>query len=118
MAKFLLMLWGDEQAQASVSPEELQGVYDAYQRVTDEMRSAKVFEAGEGIQPSNTARTVKVVDGRTKSVNGPVPTGSDQINGFYLLECKDIGEAERWAAKVPAAAQGAIEVRPVIDYPG
>jgi hypothetical protein len=117
MPKYLLTIYGDEAGMAQASPEDLQKFAQAYQDVTDEMRSSGVFSAGEGIQPSATAKTVRVKDGKTVTSDGPFAETKEQMNGFYLVETKDQNEAIEWAAKIPGAAFGSVEVRPILEYP-
>ena len=117
MPKFMLTIWTEEVPEGSAPPEELQQQAAAYQQVTDDMRSAGAFVAGEGLQPSASGRTVKVQDGRTETTDGPFAETKEQLGGFYLLDVKDEDEAIQWAARIPGARYGAIEVRPVIDYP-
>jgi hypothetical protein len=117
MAKFLLTLWDDQTRWARASEEDMQKQYQAYQDLTDEMRSAGAFVAGEGVKPADTAKTVRVRDDRVDATDGPFAETKEQLGGFYLIEAKDENEAIQWAAKVPAAATGAIDIRPVIDYP-
>ena len=117
MAKYLLTIYGDEAAQAATPPEELEKFIQAYTDVTEEMRSSGVYEAGEGIQPSPTAKSVRVRDGKTQTTDGPFAETKEVLNGFYLLECKSEAEAVKWAAKIPGAEFGTVEVRPVLVYP-
>ena len=117
MAKFVLTLWEDQSTWGQVSPEEIAKGNQAYQDVTDEMRSNGAFVAGEGIQPADTARSVRVRGEEISATDGPFAETKEQLSGFYLLECKDLDEAIQWAAKIPAAAKGVVDIRPVIDYP-
>jgi hypothetical protein len=117
MAKFMLSIWTEEAPEGSVPPEELEKQGAAYQQVTDDMRAAGAFAAGEGLQPSNTAKTVRVQDGQPQTTDGPFAETKEQLGGFYLLDVKDEAEAIEWAARIPGAAYGAIEVRPVLDLP-
>jgi hypothetical protein len=73
-----------------------------------------MFKAGDPVQPSKTATTVRVRNGSTKTTSGPASNGSEQIVGFYVIEAKSQDEAIAYAAKVPSAAVGSIEVRPII----
>jgi hypothetical protein len=117
MAKFLLTLWEDQALWAGASQEEMQKQSQAYQDVTDEMRAKGAFVAGEGVQPVNTAKTVRVRDDQVQATDGPFAETKEQLGGFYLIEAKDEDEAIQWAVKVPAAATGVIDIRPVIVYP-
>jgi hypothetical protein len=117
VAKFLLTIWTEELPEGAVSPEEGEKQMMAYQQVTDDMRSAGAFSAGEGLQPSRTAKTVRVRDGQPQTTDGPFAETKEQLGGFYLLESKDEAEAVEWAARIPGASFGAVEVRGIIDYP-
>jgi hypothetical protein len=90
----------------------------AYDALTAELKQAGVFLGGEGLQPTSTATTVRVRDGEPLLTDGPFAETREQLAGFYLLDCGDLDEAVRWAAKIPSAKRGSIEVRPVIDYEG
>jgi hypothetical protein len=118
VAKFLLTIWTEEMPEGAVPPEELQKQAGAYQQVTDDMRSSGAFVAGEGIKPSETAKTVRVQDGQTQTTDGPFAETKEQLGGFYLVDVKDEAEAVQWAARIPGAQYGAIEVRGILEYPG
>ena len=64
----------------------------------------------------DTATTVKVRNGERLVTDGPFAETKEQLGGFYLLECKDLDEAIEWAAKIPGAQNGTIEVRPVMSF--
>jgi hypothetical protein len=117
MAKFLLTIWTEEMPEGAVPPEEAEKQAMAYQQVTDDMRSAGAFSAGEGLNASNTAKTVRVREGQPQTTDGPFVETKEQLGGFYLLDVKDEAEAVEWAARIPGAVYGAIEVRGIIDYP-
>jgi hypothetical protein len=75
-----------------------------------------VMVGGEGLQPSATATTVRVRDGERMLTDGPFAETREQLGGYYLLDCPDLDAAIGWAAKIPGASSGAVEVRPVMDY--
>ena len=115
--KYLLTLIGEEGGMEDASPEEMKAVMDAWGAFTQETVDRGAFIAGEGLQPSATATTVKVPEGGGERIvtDGPFTESKEQLGGFYLLECKDLDEAVEWAKRCPISA-GAIEVRPVLDY--
>jgi hypothetical protein len=117
MAKFVLTLWEDQSNWGQASPEDIAKSNHAYQDVTDEMRSKGAFVSGEGVQPVATARSVRVRGDEISATDGPFAETKEQLSGFYLLECKDQDEAIQWAAKIPAASTGVVDIRPVIEYP-
>ena len=72
--------------------------------------------SGAGVVRGLRRATVRVRDGEPLLTDGPFAETREQLAGFYLLECADLDEAVRWASKVPSAAMGSVEVRPVIVY--
>ena len=114
--RYLLTIYGDESGWNDVSPEQGQAIMDAYDAFGSAAREAGVMLGGEGLQPTSTATTVRVRDGETVATDGPFAETREQLGGYYLLDCKDLDEAIGWAARIPGAQQGSIEVRPVMDY--
>jgi hypothetical protein len=115
--KYVLALFGDESGWEDVTPEEMRARMEPWNRFEQELHDAGVNLAGEGLQPSSNATSVKVGEGDERIVtDGPFAETKEQLGGFYLLECKDLDEALEWAKKVPLQPGGTIEVRPVMDY--
>jgi hypothetical protein len=81
--------------------------------------AAAVIRGGAALYPSGTATTVRVAGGKGGDLvvsDGPYAETKEVLTGFYLLECADLDEAVALAATLPAAWNGAVEVRPVIDF--
>ena len=116
--QYLLTIYVDEANFANATPEDGMKMMAAYDAVTEELKQAGVFLGGEGLQSTSTATTVRVRDGEPLLTDGPFAETREQLAGFYLIDCGDLDEAVRWAAKIPGAARGSVEVRPVIDYEG
>jgi hypothetical protein len=112
--RFLAAIYGDESRWNSVAPEEYQEVLQAYGAFGEEAGDRVV--AGEGLKPTATAKTIRVQDGERLVTDGPFAETKEQLGGFYLLECGGLDEAVDLAAKIPGAATGCVEVRPVMDY--
>lgn len=80
---------------------------------------AAVMRGGAALYPTTTATTVSVRGGKGGEVvttDGPFAETKEVLTGFYLFECADLDEAVSWAARIPAAWTGRVEVRPVIDF--
>jgi len=114
--KYLLTIYMDESTYGDTTPEQARQVMAAYEAFGREVTEAGVMLGGEGLQPSGTATTVQVRDGQTITSDGPFADTREQLGGYYLLDCRDLDEAIGWAAKIPGARSGTIEVRPVMDY--
>jgi hypothetical protein len=114
--KYLFLLYADEARMPAPGSAELQQQVDAYGRYYDEVSGKGLFQSGDPVQPSSTATTVRVRNGSTQTQAGPAAPGGDQIIGFYVLDCRDQDEAVTYGAKIPAAQQGSVEVRPILSF--
>ena len=114
--KYMLTLIGPEGGWEDTTPEQMKAELDRWSAYSQELVDAGAFIAGEGLQESATATTVRIADdGERLVTDGPFAETKEQLGGFYLIECRDLDEALEWAMKVPASG-GGIEVRPVRDY--
>jgi hypothetical protein len=115
--QYLLALYADDSRWDHVTEEEMRAGMEHWNRFEQEIFDVGVKVAGEGLQPSATATTVKVGEGDERVVtDGPFAETKEQLGGFYLLDCEDLDQALEFAKKVPLAPGGSIEVRPVMDY--
>ena len=114
--KYMLVLVGEEGGWEDATPEQMKAEMDQWATFGEKLVAEGAFIAGEGLQESATATTVRIGgDGERTVTDGPFAETKEQVGGFYLLECKDLDEALAWAKQVPLSA-GAVEVRPVMDY--
>src|ERR1700728_168497 len=111
--QYMLLIYGDESARAHVSKEQMGQMFAAYGAYTEAMKKAGVFKAGDPLEASSTATTVRASNGKTKVLNGPYAETKEQLGGYYLIDAADLDAALSWAARCPGAQVGAIEVRPV-----
>jgi hypothetical protein len=110
------MICTDEVAEAKKAPEEMGALMTAYIDFTNAAQQAGVYLGGEALQPTTTATTVRVQGGQILTTDGPFAETKEQLGGYYLLDCKNLDEAIQWAAKIPNAKDGTIEVRPIMDF--
>jgi hypothetical protein len=89
---------------------------DAWSQYTRQLQDAGVLVGGDGLQPGDTASTVRVRDGETLVVDGPFAETKELLAGYYLIDVDDLDAALGWAAKVPNAPFGSVEVRPVMVF--
>jgi hypothetical protein len=75
-----------------------------------------VKNTGEALLPTSAATTVRVRDGETLTTDGPFAETKEQLGGFYLLDCPDLDDAIKWAARIPGARTGSVEIRPVMEF--
>lgn len=111
--KYLLLIYGDEAGAEAASKAETEQMHAAYMAYSEALRKAGVVVGGERLQPTSSATSVRVANGKTQLLNGPYAETREQLGGYYMLEVPDLDAALSWAARCPGAAHGTIEVRPI-----
>jgi hypothetical protein len=114
--RYLCLIYENEKEWESKPQSELEAIMGEYFAFTENIRTNGKLVAGEALQPTPTATTVRVRNGKISTTDGPYAETKEQLGGFYLIDAKDLNEAIQVAAKIPGARDGAVEVRPVIDF--
>jgi hypothetical protein len=115
MPKYAALIYIPKQLIEAAESDETRKVNAAYMTYTEDVQKAGVLRGGEGLMPATMATSVRVQDGKTVTMDGPFAETKEQLGGFYVFECKDLDEAITWAAKIPDASRGTIELRPLIQ---
>jgi hypothetical protein len=98
------------------TPEEDTQVMHAYNAFGAEAMAADVMRGGEALHEAKTATSVRVREGKVLVTDGPFAETKEEFGGFYLIEAPNLDEAIKWAAKIPGAERGTVEVRPVFEF--
>jgi hypothetical protein len=114
--RYALLIYANEQGWANQTEEESQAQFNEYMAFTKDIVDRGIRQAGEALQPTATATTVRVRDGETLTTDGPFAETKEQLGGFYVVECKDLDEAIEVAARIPDARTGSVEVRPIMEF--
>ncbi len=115
--RYMALIYGDEAAWESLSEEEERSVMAEYGTFGERASAAGQLAGGEQLAPTGTATTVRVRGGETLVTDGPYAEVKEALGGYFLLECGSMDEAIDYAARIPGAEHGAIEVRPVYVDP-
>ena len=113
MPTYVALIYGEDADWMDEAHRDQMAEYGAFGEAAE-----KVIVGGHALQPTSTATTVRVQGGKGGDVvtsDGPFAETKEVLGGFYLLECADLDEAIRWAAQIPGAWRGSVEVRPVLD---
>jgi hypothetical protein len=110
----MLTIYGDESAWAELPPGAEREMTQAY--IDFGREAADVIVSGDALHPVATATTVRVRDGERLLTDGPFAETREQLGGYYVVDVADIDEAIAWAAKIPGAATGSVEVRPIMVF--
>src|SRR6202790_1345999 len=114
--QYLLMIYQNEAESSKMDAAARKNVTAEYGVFTQSIIQSGHFKAGDGLQPTTTATTVRVREGKTLTTDGPFAETREQLAGYYLVEARDLDTALGIAARIPGAKIGSIEVRPVMVY--
>jgi hypothetical protein len=114
--QYLLLIYRNEAELGKVTQADRKQMMADYGAFTQSIIQSGHFKAGDGLQPTTTATTVRVRDGKILTTDGPFAETREQLGGYYLVEAKDLDTAIGIAARIPGAKAGSIEVRPVMIY--
>lgn len=113
---YALLLYGIEAESAKMTEAEQQQEMSDYYAYTAELRDSGAYVGGEALIETTSATTVRLRDGKTLITDGPFAETKEQLGGFYIINVPTLDEAIEWAAKVPAAKNGLVEVRPIAVF--
>lgn len=113
--QFILMDYVHEGGWPQLTREEQARWLGAYRAYMQAMEAAGVLKSSSGLQPTSTAATVRIRDGKTQVLDGPYADSKEQLGGFHIIEVHDLEAALAWAARSPTALHGIVEVRPLHD---
>ena len=114
--QYLCLIYDDEKVFENMAAEERNDFMGEYFGFTESIRQSGNYVAGNALQPTATATTVRVRAGETLVTDGPFAETKEQLGGYYLIEAKDADEALAIAARIPSAPFGSIEVRPIVVF--
>ena len=112
--RYLAMIFTNEQGERP-SRDERREMFHQYARFTREAGEAGVFLSGEALHPGDTATVVRMMESGADVTDGPFTESKEAMVGFYMLDCENLDQAIEWAARIPGARDGAVEVRPILE---
>lgn len=114
--QYILLIYNTEPANPPARKDRQNTMDPAYGAFTKMLREHKVMVSGEALHPVATATTVRVRDNKAKTTDGPFAETKEQLGGFYIIDAKDLDEAIDYAAQIPGAKTGSVEIRPLVDF--
>ncbi len=113
--KYLCLIYDDEQAWAKFPKDVADKYMGEYRQFTDSIKNKGQHVGSNQLQPTHTATTVRVRNGKVSTTDGPYVETKEQLGGYYLIDAKDLNDAIQVASHIPSARSGAIEVRPIVE---
>ena len=116
--KYLCLIYENEQNWSHYTKNQGDSMMAEYGTFTEDIQKSGHMIGGEALQPTQTATTVRVRNGKVSTTDGPFAETKEQLGGYYLVEAKDLNDAIQVAARIPGAKTGSVEVRPVMVFAG
>ena len=114
--RYMFLIYSRELEMSGSSDADMNAIYAQHVAVMEATKQKGIFHAAEPLQPTRTATTVRMQNGKQLVMDGPFAETKEQLAGYYILECKDLDEAIGWASQIPTACQGgsgSVEIRPL-----
>ncbi len=115
--KYLCLIYEDETFWSKTPKQELDAIMGDYHAFSAAYKQSGHLLGGNALEPTATATTIRVRNGKMSTTDGPFAETREQLGGYYLVDAKDLNEAIQIAAKIPGARTGSIEVRPIMEIP-
>lgn len=114
--KYMLLIYAAENESPAYGTEAFEKLLEDYQAVTARFEEDSVMVSGDALQDIESATTVSVRSGKVETIDGPFAETKEQLGGYYLLDCENLDQALKYAAMIPSAKYGRVEVRPIVEY--
>ncbi|MGR3662931.1 MAG: YciI family protein [Paracoccaceae bacterium] len=114
--QFMALIYAEEGVGPKPGTPEFGAFMGAYMAFGETLKKDGAWIAGDALQGVDTATSVRVRDGKTETMDGPFAETKERLGGYYLFECADLDTALKYAAMIPSAAHGTIEVRAVMIF--
>jgi hypothetical protein len=114
--KYMILLYGAPEAEPAYGTPEFGAMMGEFSALSARMAEDGVLQAGEGLQGVETATSLRIRGGKVETMDGPFATTKEHLGGYYVIDVPDLDAAMRYAALMPVARWGTVEVRPLMDY--
>ncbi|MGH7531547.1 MAG: YciI family protein [Gemmatimonadales bacterium] len=114
--RYLCLIYEDQKQANDIPQAEMEKLIGEYNAYTESIKQSGNYLGGDALQPTSTATTVRVRNGKLSTTDGPFAETKEQLGGYYLIEARDLNEAIRLAARIPSARWGSVEVRPIMEF--
>ena len=112
----MALIYSAENAGPQYGSTEFDEMIAEYMSITQQFEKDGVLISGDALQGVNTATTISIRNDKTETIDGPFAETKEQLGGYYLFDCKNLDLALKYAAMIPTAKYGRIEIRPLMEY--
>ena len=114
--KYMMLIYNDPALEPTHGTPEFDQMMAGFFAANEKMKSDGVLLGGEGLRGIDTATTVRVRRDQVETMDGPFAETREHLGGYYVIDVPDLDAAMSYAALLPSARFGAVELRPLMDY--
>jgi hypothetical protein len=114
--QYMLLIYNDPTQEPAYGTPEFQAMMGGFFAANERMKADGVLRGGEGLQSVETATSLRIKSGKVETMDGPFAETREHLGGYYIVEVPDLDAALKYAALLPSANFGTIEVRPLMSY--
>jgi hypothetical protein len=114
--QYMLLIYADPALEPAYGTPEFQAMMGGFFALNERLKSDGALRGGDGLQGVETATSLRIRDGKVETMDGPFATTKEHLGGYYIIDVPDLDAALKYAAMVPSASFGTVELRPVMDY--
>jgi hypothetical protein len=114
--RYLCLIYDNEQQWSTMPKDQSDALMGEYGNFTQGIKKSGHYIGGEALQPTQTATTLRIRNGKISTTDGPYAETKEQLGGYYLIDAKDLNDAIQVASKIPSARLGSIEIRPIMEF--
>jgi hypothetical protein len=114
--KYMLLIYNDPAREPAYGTPEFEAMMGGFFALNEKMNRDGALRSGEGLQGIETATSLRIRSGKVETMDGPFAETKEHLGGYYVIDVPDLDAALRYAAEIPSASFGTIEVRPLMDY--
>ncbi len=114
--QYMLLIYSDPAKEPTYGTPEFQDMMSGFFALNEQMKADGTMVAGEALKGVETATSLRIVQGKVETMDGPFAETKEHLGGYYIVDVPDLDQALRYAAMIPSASYGTVEVRPLMDY--
>ncbi len=114
--KYMLLIYSDPAREPAYGTPEFQEMMSGFFSLNEQLKTDGALLGGDALKGIETATSLRVKSGKVETMDGPFAETREHLGGYYVVDVPDLDAALKYAAMIPSASFGTVEVRPLMDY--